>query len=208
MADVAIHTGHAAGRTFVRLRVRMQDAGRAASALALPAEPLLPSAEPGPALAVPPPPLLIANTPAVAAAPASSTPPRISGSFDLRLPDPASSSVGTWTLPVQASITRSNWRAISSASPNRKSAMKAVDILRNKVERLEVSGHLSDCIVAGIRLDLVDYLPAVLIPLPDDLRVGLESLERGQLLGPELLPEPVGAAECGHARFGRDAGAG
>lgn len=40
MADVAIHAGYAPGRTLVRLRVRMQDAVRAASALALPAEPL------------------------------------------------------------------------------------------------------------------------------------------------------------------------
>ena len=37
----------------------------------------------------------------------------------------------TCTLPVHASMTRLNWRAISRASPNRNSAMNAVDIAAN-----------------------------------------------------------------------------
>ena len=40
VGDVAVHMDHAPGRTLVRLRVRMQDAARAASALALPTEPM------------------------------------------------------------------------------------------------------------------------------------------------------------------------
>ena len=37
----------------------------------------------------------------------------------------------TWTLPVSASVTRLNSREMSSASPNRNSAMYAVDMAAN-----------------------------------------------------------------------------
>ena len=75
-------------------------------------------------------------------------------------------------------------------------------------EVLEVALEDGQRLMAGIRGDLEQVAPPIVVPLPHKGGIARESLGRGQILGAEILPISPRAAERRHSALGADPRAG
>ena len=88
-------------------------------------------------------------------------------------------------------------------------AMQTVDILRDKREGGNATLNLDQGIVTWIRSHTFEGLAAPRIPIPDELRIAMEGLWRGQILRAVLGPEAcLRIPEGAETTLLRDAGAG
>src|SRR5262245_14747295 len=86
--------------------------------------------------------------------------------------------------------------------------VQTVDVLRDQRELRKPPAPRRQHVVRAVRPARRDQAAPPLVPLPDQLRVARERLRRGELLGPEIPPQPAGTAKRGHPARRRDARAG
>ena len=87
--------------------------------------------------------------------------------------------------------------------------VKSVDILGDEEEAVaEALLHLRDRPVAGVRLHRLRLLAPQRVELPHEFGIARETLGRGHVLDPVLLPQAVRVAEGGEAALRGNAGPG
>src|SRR5881398_2671675 len=62
-------------------------------------------------------------------------------------------------------------------------------------------GQSGNCFMCGVRLRVADALPALAIPIPDELRIARESIRRRQFCRIEISPIAVLATKSWDAAF-------
>src|SRR5437762_3445183 len=80
--------------------------------------------------------------------------------------------------------------------------VKVVHVLGDKQELVCMLGQSGDCFVCGVRLRVTNALPALAIPIPDELRIARESFRRGEFCRIEISPVALLAAKSRDAAFG------
>lgn len=85
--------------------------------------------------------------------------------------------------------------------------VQVVDVLRDD-PHVEVLFQFREAAMALIRLGGEDLFPALVIKIEDEARIGPESLGRGDILHPIMLPQAVGVPEGRDTAFGAHPGAG
>lgn len=85
--------------------------------------------------------------------------------------------------------------------------VQVVDVLRDD-PHVEILFQFREAAMALIRLGREDLLPALVIKIEDKARIGPESLGRGDILHPVMLPQAVGVPEGRDTAFGAHPGAG
>lgn len=83
--------------------------------------------------------------------------------------------------------------------------VKAIDILCNDIDSIEVFLEFDKRHVPRVWLSVVDNLAPVLIPLPDEVRVAHEGIDIRELFRLELRPDAIRRSKRRHTRFRRDA---
>ena len=85
--------------------------------------------------------------------------------------------------------------------------VQVIDVLRDD-PHVEVLFQFRKAAMALIRLGGEDLFPALVIKIEDEARIGPESLGRGDILHPIMLPQAVGVPEGRDTAFGAHPGAG
>ena len=92
--------------------------------------------------------------------------------------------------------------------PTARPRVEPVHVLGGQQEPGPPALQRRDRLMGPVGLERGDLLASPRVPLPHQPRVPLEGLGRGQVLGAEVPPKPLGPAEGGHPALGRDAGPG
>src|SRR5204863_2350915 len=87
--------------------------------------------------------------------------------------------------------------------------MQPVDVLRDEEETvLQALLDLGEGMMSRVRLDVLGLTTTQRIELPDKMRISFESLGRGDIFDPVLLPQAVRVPKCGKTALRRNARAG
>jgi hypothetical protein len=100
-------------------------------------------------------------------------------------------------------------RVLSPGDSVRGDSVEAVDVLGDEGD-VAAPRECEPCDgdVRNVRCAAGDDVPPPAVPLPDQPGIPRERFRGGEILEAMVLPQPVGAAECGDTGFGADSGAG
>src|SRR3954471_9564797 len=88
------------------------------------------------------------------------------------------------------------------------SRMEIIHVLRNEQELIRAVGKLCDCLMRGVRLRIANALPALAIPIPNQLRIATEPLRCRQLWRIKIPPVTFLSTKSRNAAFSGNTSAG